>query len=46
MRFADDISLLVGSEDALQQPIERLEKAAAGYGMEIRSDKSEIVNSI
>ena len=47
MRFADDIDLLDGSEEELQQLTERLGKTAAGYGMEICSDKSKIlVNSI
>ena len=46
-RFADDIDLLRGSEEE-QQLIERLEKkTAAGYGMEISSDKSKLlVNSM
>ena len=47
LRFADDIDLLGGSEEELQQSIERLEKTAVGYGMEISSHKSKIlVNSI
>ena len=47
LRFADHIDLLGGSEEELQQLTERLEKTAAGYGMEISSDKSKIlVNSI
>ena len=35
LRFADDIDLLGGSEDELQQLTERLDETAAGYGMEI-----------
>ena len=47
MRFADDIDLLGGSEEEQQQLTERLEKTAAGYGMEICFDKSKIVvNSV
>ena len=41
LAFADDIDLLEGSEE-LQQLTERLQKTAAGYGMEISSDKSKI----
>ena len=45
--FAEDIDLLRDSKEEVQQLTERLEKAAAGYGMEISSDKSKIfVNSI
>ena len=47
LRFADDIALLGGSEEELQQLTERLEMTAAGYGMEVGSDKSKILlNSI
>ena len=35
------LSLLGGSEEELQQLAERLEKTAAGYGMEISSDKKK-----
>ena len=44
---ADDIDLLGGHKKELQQLTDRLEKTAAGYGMEISSDKGKIlVNSI
>ena len=47
MQFADDINVLEGSEEELQQLTERLEKTAAGYGMEASSDNSIIlVNTI
>ena len=47
LQFVDDIDLLGCSEEELQQLTERLEKTAAGYGVEIISDKSKIlVNSI
>ena len=47
LQFADDINLLGGSEEEMQQLPERLEKADAAYGMEISSDKSKIpVNRI
>ena len=41
--FADDIDLLEGNEEELQQLTERLDKTAACYGMEINSDKSKIL---
>ena len=45
--IADDVDLLGGSEEELPQLNERLEKATAGYGMEISSNKRKIlVNSI
>ena len=47
LQLADDIDLLEGSEEELQQLTERLEKTAASYGVEINSYKSKIlVNSI
>ena len=48
LRFADNIDLLGGRrEEELRQLTERLEKTAAGYSMEISSDKCKIiVNSI
>ena len=39
LRFADDIDLQGGSEEELQQLIERLENTAAGYGVEMSADK-------
>ena len=41
LQFVDDIDLLWSSEEELQQINEKLEKTAAGYGMEISSDKSK-----
>ena len=43
LRFADDIDLPGGSEEELQQLTEELKKTASGYGMEIRSAKSNIL---
>ena len=40
LQFADDTDLLEGSEQELQQLTEGLEKTAAGYGMEISSEKN------
>ena len=45
LRFADDIDLLGGSEEELQKLAERLEKTAAGYGMEISSDPTKAIFS-
>ena len=46
-RFANDIDLLGGSKEELQQLTQRMEKTAADYGMEISFDKSKIlINSI
>ena len=45
--FTDDINLLGGSEEELQQLAERPEKTAVGYSIEICPNKSKIpVNSI
>ena len=41
--LADDIDVLGGSEEKLQQLTERLHKTAAGYGMKNSSDKSHII---
>ena len=47
LQFADDIDLLGGCGEELQQLSESLKKTGAGYGMEISPDKSKIlVNSI
>ena len=43
LRFADDIGLLRSCEVELQQLTERLEKWAAGYGMEIRPTKAKFL---
>ena len=45
MRFAGDVDLLGDGEKELQQLSERLEKPAAGYGMEISSVKSKILDA-
>jgi len=46
LRFADDIDLMGGSMDELQELTTRLEVCASAYGMEISSEKSKIlVNS-
>ena len=46
LRFADATDLLESTDEELQQLTQRLEETAAEYGMEISSDKSQIlVNS-
>ena len=40
-RLADNIDLLGGSEEELQQFTERLEKPVVGYGMKINSTKGK-----
>ena len=46
LRFADDIDLLAGTEAELQELTDRLDKCASQYGMEISTEKSQIlVNS-
>ena len=42
MWFADDIDLLGGSEQKLQQIAVRLEKIPTGYGMEISSGQKKL----
>ena len=41
LRFADDINLLRGNGQELLQLTEMLDKTAAGYSMEVSSDKGE-----
>ena len=46
LRFADDIDLMGGSKDELQELTDRLSNSAREYGMEISSEKSKVmVNS-
>ena len=46
LRFADDIDLIAGTEEELQEPTTTLERRARAYGMEISAEKSKImVNS-
>ena len=44
LQYTDDIDLLGGSKEELQQLAERLEKTAANYVMEISSDKIKTSN--
>ena len=43
LRFADDIDLMAGSEQELQNLTDRLTGTAAKYGMEINTEKSEVL---
>lgn len=46
LRFADDIDLIAGSEEELQDLTNRLSMRAKAYGMEVSTEKSKIlVNS-
>ena len=46
LRFADDIDLMGGSNNELQDLTDRLERRAGAYGMEVSSEKSKVmVNS-
>ena len=45
LRFADDIDLIAGSEEELQDLTNRLEAASAKFGMEISAPKSKILVS-
>ena len=43
LRFADDIDLIVGTEEELQELTTTLERRARAYGIEISAGKSQIV---
>lgn len=43
LRFADDIDLIAGSEEELQDLTERLNRTSKAYGMEISTQKSKIL---
>ena len=43
LRFADDIDLLAGTETELQDLTTRLAECASNYGMEISTEKSQIM---
>lgn len=43
LRFADDIDLLGGSKQELQELTKRLEERASAYGMEVSSEKSKVL---
>ena len=47
LRFADDIDLMGGNNDELQELTDRLSNNAGEYGIEISSEKSKVmVNSV
>ena len=46
LRFADDIDGLAGEEEELANLIERLDKAATAYGMEISAKKTKLMQTI
>ena len=43
LRFADDIDLIAGNHNELQELTQRLEKAAGAFGMEVSTEKSKIM---
>ena len=45
LRFADDIDLMAGSNEELQQLTDRLATSAASFGMEISIEKSKVMSS-
>ena len=46
LRFADDIDLMAGSKQELQELTDRLSNRAGAYGMEVSTEKSKVmVNS-
>ena len=45
LRFADDISLMGGSNDELQDLTNRLVDGATAYGMEVSTEKSKIMTN-
>ena len=44
-RFADDIDRLVGEEEELTKLVERLDKASTAYGMEINTEKTNLMKN-
>ena len=45
LRFADDVDGLAG-EEKLAKVVERLDKAATAYGMEISAEKIKVMKTI
>ena len=45
LRFADDIDGLAGEEEELANLVERLDKASTAYGMEISTEKTELMTN-
>ena len=45
LRFADDIDGLAGEEEKLANLVERLDKAAKAYGMEISAEKTKLMTN-
>ena len=45
LRFADDIDGLAGEEEELANLVERLDKAATAYGMEISAEKTKLMTN-
>ena len=45
LRFADDIDGLAGEEEELAKLVERLDKAATAYGVEISVEKTKLMTN-
>ena len=45
LRFADDLDGLAGEEEELANLVERLDKACTAYGMEISTEKTNLVTN-
>ena len=45
LRFADDIDGLAGEEEELAKLAERLDKASTAYGMEISTEKTQLMTN-
>ena len=45
LRFADDIDLLAGSNEELQEITDRLVKNAGAYGMELNVEKCKVMSN-
>ena len=45
LRFADDIDGLAGEEEEVANLVERLDKAATAYGIEISAEKTELMTN-
>ena len=43
LRFADDIDLMAGNNQELQELTTRLERASGAFGMEVSSEKSKVM---
>ena len=45
LRFADDFDGLAGEEEELAKLVERLDKASTAYGMEVSTEKTNLMTN-